>query len=250
MSWTLGVLGCPKQARQQSREAVALAHKVSHPLSQAMALVYAGFLCAFYRDWPAAQEMAEASIKLCTKHQFLYYLGGGFFCECWRMAEQGQTEEAIPQLLDGISAARASGVEVLLGLQLCILAEAYRLSEQVEEGLAAVTEALATIDRTGERFYEAEVYRIQGELLLRAEGRRLRDESPEDCFLRAIEVARAQQAKLWELRAVMSLCRLRQKQEREKEAQQMLAEIYEWFTEGFDTPDLQDAKSLLDELLA
>jgi predicted ATPase len=163
------------------------------------------------------------------------------------------------------------GAEALIEVQLATLAEAYRQTEQVEEGLAAVAEALATIDRTGERFYEAEVSRIKGELLLKDEGRKRkacpepcpersrrnsrRDESPEDCFLdaescfqRAIEVARQQQAKLWELRAVMSLCRLWQEQGKREEARKKLAEVYEWFTEGFDTPDLQEARSLLKAL--
>jgi predicted ATPase len=165
------------------------------------------------------------------------------------LIEQGQAEEAIPQLCEGIANARASGVEVLLALQLSTLAEAYRLAGQIDEGLAAVAEALATIDRTGERFYEAEVYRIKGELLLRAEGGRMKDESPEDCFRQAIEIARCRQAKLWELRAVMSLCRVWQKQERQEEARQMLAETYECFTESFDTPDLQEARALLDKLV-
>jgi predicted ATPase len=262
ISWTLGMLGYPEQARQRSREALTLAQELSHPPSLAMAQIYAGLLCAFCRDWPAVRESAEVNIRLSTEHGFPYLLGGGFFCHSWALAGQGQAEEAIPQLHESIAGNRAMGTEALVVVQLAALAETYRQAGQAEEGLAAVTEALGIVDRTNERFYEAEVYRIKGELLLKDEallrkGGRMkacpersrrssrRDESPEDCFLRAIEVARAQQAKSWELRAVMSLCRLWQEQGKRAEARKKLADIYNWFTEGFDTPDLQEASKLL-----
>ena len=129
--------------------------------------------------------------------------------------------------------------------QLASLAEAYGKAGQVEEGLAALAETLAVVNRTGERFYEAEAHRLQGELL-RMQGADLGE--VEACFRQAIQVARQQQAKSWELRAVMSLCRLWQEQGKREEARQMLAEIYGWFTEGFDTPDLREARVLLEEL--
>lgn len=126
-----------------------------------------------------------------------------------------------------------------------MLAEAYVKAGQIEEGLAALKEVLDFVEKTEERCYEAEMRRFKGGLLL------MKGESEakvEDCFHQAIEIARRQQAKSWELRATMSLARLWQKQGKKKEARKRLAEIYDWFTEGFDTPDLKDAKALLEEL--
>jgi predicted ATPase len=146
---------------------------------------------------------------------------------------------------------------------LALLAEAYGKVGRAEEGLAALVEALAQVEKTGERWYEAELYRLKGELTLQkfqVSGSKFQvQESPEsevrspeleaeECFLRAIEIARQQQAKSLELRATMSLARLWQQQGKKKEAHSMLAEIYGWFTEGFDTRDLQEAKALLGEL--
>ncbi len=146
---------------------------------------------------------------------------------------------------------------------LALLAEAYGKAGQVEEGLTVLAEALAAVDKNGERMYEAELYRLKGELSLQSGVRSPKSEitSPqhpapssqaeaeaESCFLKAVEIARQQQAKLLELRAVMSLSRLWQQQGKKAEARQMLVEIYGWFTEGFDTKDLQEAKALLEEL--
>jgi predicted ATPase len=165
----------------------------------------------------------------------------------------------------GIAAMRDTGSEVHRSYFLGMLAEAYLHDGQVEEGLATVAEALAFVERTEERFYEAEVWRIAGELLLRMGERetgRTGDEekiahspihpvthsSPEECFHKAIEIAQKQQAKSLELRAVVSLARLWQQQDKRTEAYKLLSEIYHWFTEGFDTKDLQEAKALLNEL--
>jgi len=131
------------------------------------------------------------------------------------------------------------------------LAEAYRKDGQVEEGLTTVVEALAFVERTEERFYEAELHRLKGELTLKkskVKGRKSEVVEAEAYFLKAIEVARKQEAKSWELRAAMSLARLWQKQGKRLEAQELLAPVYNWFTEGFDTKDLQDAQALLKNL--
>ncbi|MFB0537260.1 MAG: hypothetical protein ACETWR_20040 [Anaerolineae bacterium] len=244
-SWALCALGYPEQALRRSREALVLAQELSHPLSLALAQVYAGILRMFCGDWQTVQEFAEACIRLSTEHGSPYWLSGGLICHGWALAEQGQAEEGIAQVREGIAILRATGAEMLMPFILATLAEACGKAGQVEEGLAAVAEALAAVDRTGERFYEAEVYRIKGELL-RMQGA---DEAEvEACFQHAIEVARQQQAKSWELRAVMSLCRLWQEQGKREEARQRLAEVYDWFTEGFDTPDLKEAKALLEAL--
>ena len=135
---------------------------------------------------------------------------------------------------------------------LALLVEAYGKVGQVEEGLSVLAEALALVDRTGERNYEAELYRLKGMLTLKQSGVQSPESKvereAEECFQKAIEIVRRQEAKSWELRAVMSLSRLWQQQGKKEEARQMLAEIYGWFTEGFDTKDLQEAKALLDAL--
>src|SRR5439155_15808593 len=155
------------------------------------------------------------------------------------------------------------GAEVSQSYYLALLAEAYGKAGQAEDGLAALAEALTAVDKSGERFYEAELYRLKGELSLQSGVRSPESETPnpqhptpsttpeaeaEVCFLKAIEIAQRQQAKSLELRAVMSLSRLWQQQGKQEEARQMLADIYGWFTEGFDTKDLQEAKALLQEL--
>jgi predicted ATPase len=154
-----------------------------------------------------------------------------------------------------LAAWRATGAELTRPYFLALLAEAYGKGRRIEEGLSVLAEALATVDKTRERMYEAELYRLKGELLLMQEGsrpevvgRREKTEEAEACFLTAIDIAQKQQAKSFELRAATSLARLWQQQGKKKEAHQMLAGIYGWFTEGFDTKDLQEAKALLAEL--
>jgi len=145
---------------------------------------------------------------------------------------------------------QATGAELTRTYGLALLAGAYGKAGQREEGLAVLAEALAMVNRTGERIWEAELYRLKGELTLQSTGRGRSkiEEEAEGCFLKAIEIARRQSAKSWELRAALSLSRLWQQQGKKDEARQLLAEIYGWFTEGFETKDLQEAKALLDEL--
>jgi predicted ATPase len=162
------------------------------------------------------------------------------------MAEQGHNEEGIAQIQDSLAGIRAAGTELARPYFLCLLAEACTQTSRVDEGLRALTEALAAADEHENRNYEAETHRLKGELLLR------RDDSnaaeAQHCFERAIEVARKQSAKSLELRATMSLARLLASQGRRDEARAMLAEIYNWFTEGFDAADLKDTKALLEAL--
>jgi predicted ATPase len=170
----------------------------------------------------------------------------------WALAEQGQVEEGIAQIQQGLVAHRAQRTAIGLSHFLTFPAEAYGRVEKIKEGLAVLAEALDIVSRTGERWYEAELYRLKGELTLaqsRVQGLASGvSTEAEECFLTAIEIARKQQAKSLDLRAVMSLSRLWQRQGKKKEAHRMLAEIYHWFTEGFDTKDLQEAKALLEEL--
>jgi predicted ATPase len=262
-AWVLWRLGYPDQALKKGQEALTLAQELSHPYSLAFALNFAVYIHQCRRERQAAQERAESAITLSTEQGFPHWLAMGTFCWGWALVEQGQAEEGIPQMRQGLAAYRATGAEVGRPYSLALLAEACGKVGQAEEGLTVLAEALAAVQKTGERMWEAEIYRLKGELSLQSEVRSPKSEitSPqhptpstqaeaeaEACFLKAIEIAHRQQAKSLELRAVMSLSRLWQKQGKKEEARQMLAEIYGWFTEGFDTADLQEAKVLLEEL--
>jgi predicted ATPase len=173
----------------------------------------------------------------------------------WALVAQGQAEKGIAQIRQGLTTYQATGAELICPYWLALLAEAYEKGGQAEEGLAVLAEALAAVEKTGERWWEAELYRLKGELLLQSGGQSLepgvthpQSATAETCFQQALEIARRQQAKSLELRAAMSLSRLWQRQGKRDTARQLLAESYDWFTEGFDTADLQEAKALLDAL--
>jgi predicted ATPase len=171
----------------------------------------------------------------------------------WALAATGQGEAGIAQLCQGLTAARATGAEILRTYYLALLVDAYQTGGQREAGLAVLVEALAQVEKTEERFWEAELYRLKGELLLQERepgGCRQDETEAETCFRQAIEIAQRQGAKSLELRSTVSLSRLWQRQGKKAEARQVLAEIFSWFTEGFDTVDLIEAKTLLEELSA
>jgi predicted ATPase len=261
-SWTLWHLGYPDQARQRSAEALTLAQGLSHPFSLAFALHSAAWLDLCLRDVQAVQERTEALLGLAREQSFPFWLALGAFRQGWVLAEQGQGKEGIVQMSQGMAAGQAIGSALSRPWGLALLANAYGRAGQTEDGLSVVTEALTVVDKTGERCDETELYRLKGELTFqqfKVQGSRFKVTDPrsltpdpqaeaEACFQKAIGIARRQQAKSLELRAVMSLSRLWQQQGKKEEARQMLAEIYGWFTEGFDTKDLQEAKALLEEL--
>jgi predicted ATPase len=254
LSWTahaLWSLGYPDQALKRTQEALASAQELSHPFSLALALDYATILHQFRRERQAAQERAAAAIALCTEQGFAYYLAWGTVMQGWALAEQGRREEGIAQMRQSLAALRATGAELRQPYYLAMLAEAYGKAGKAEEGLTALAEALDRVNKTGERFYEADLYRLKGELTLKSQvqGSKFKvQKEAEECFRKAIEIARRQQARSLELRAVTSLARLWQRQGKKAKAHYVLSEVYNWFTEGFDTADLQDAKTLLDEL--
>jgi predicted ATPase len=247
----LWLLGYPDQALKRNNQALTRAQKLSHPLSLAWALRSAVVLHRSRHEEPAAQERTEALIVLSTEQGVSYMLAQGTILGGWALAAQGQVERGISQMRQELTSYQATGAELWCSYFFALLAEAYGEAGQVEEGLTALAKALALVVKTGARWWEAELYRLQGELTLQkspnSEVRSPKSEA-EECFLKAIEIARRQQAKSLELRAVMSLSRLWQSQGKEKEAHQMLVEIYHWFTEGFDTKDLREAKALLEEL--
>jgi predicted ATPase len=250
-AWALWYLGYPEQALKQSREAVALAQALSHPFSLASALDFTTGVQMGLREVQVVKEQAEALMALSLEQGFSLLVAWATIHRGWALAEQGQGEEGIGPMRQIIAATLATGARAAMTCGHAWLAEAYGQVGQTEEGLNLVAEALALVDQTGERCYEAELYRLQGELLQKSEARSPKPEregEAETCFHQALHVARGQSAKSWELRAAMSLSRLWQRQGKREEARRLLGEVYGWFTEGFDTPDLQEAKALLEEL--
>ena len=248
LSWlssALWLLGYPEQALKRSREAIALAQELSHPHSLAVVYGLGSVFQTLQRDAQMAQEWGEVCVRITFEHGFPFFLAVGAFCRGWALTRQGQAVEGIAQMYQGIADVRATGSGAGLVHQLVMLASAYGETEQIEEGLTTLAEALEVVELYDERFCEAEIHRLKGELLW-MQGEVAAE--VERHYWRAIEVARRQHARSWELRATMSLCRLWQKQGKREEARRMLAEIYGWFSEGFDTADLKEAKALLAEL--
>src|SRR5262245_50328552 len=217
---------------QRIHEALTLAQEMAHLSSLAYALDWAAMLHRFRREVEAAQERAAAAITLSTEQGFAVYLAWGTIVQGWSLAEQGQGAEGTAQIRQGLATSQAMGLQAVLPYHLALLAEAYGKAGQGAEGLRVLAEALTMVNNTGERNYEAELYRLKGELLLQQgmEG----DEEAETCFRQALDIARQQQAKSLELRAAMSLSRLWQQQGKRAAARQLLAETYGWFTEGFE----------------
>jgi predicted ATPase len=249
-AWTLWLLGYPDQALQRGQESITLASESAHPYSLSFALDFTAKLHQFRREWRLAQERAEAAMAVSAEQGFAQALSQAAIRRGWALAEQGQGEEGIAQIRQGLAAYRETGAKLTGPYFLALLAEVYGTGGQVAEGMSAVVEALAAVDKTGERFYEAELYRLKGELTLQSESqsRESRTREAAACFHKAIEIACKQQAKSLELRASTSLARLWQTQGKQYAARDMLSAVCNWFTEGFDTEDLQEAKELLEEL--
>jgi TOMM system kinase/cyclase fusion protein len=239
-------LGCPEQALRRIHDALTLAQELSHPFSLALALDFADWLYQLRREGQAVQERTAALIALATDQGFPFWGACGTILQGWALAEQGQSTEGIAQMCQGLAAYRATGAELQRPYYLALLAEVYGKAGQADEGLRVLAEALTAVHTGGERQHKAELYRLKGELLLQQD---VPDEQEaESCFRQAVDVARQQQAKSFELRAAMSLSRLWQQQGKRAEAHALLVPIYDWFTEGFDTVDFQEAKALLEEL--
>jgi TOMM system kinase/cyclase fusion protein len=243
---TLWCLGYPDQALTQSQEAVTLAQQLAHPFSLNLAWCSAATLAQLRREVRSAQECAEAAISLAKEQGFPFWMAIGAILRGWALVQQGQIQEGIEQLHQGLRAHRATGAELDRPYFLALLGEAYGTIGEVGAGLTALAEAMTLADTTGERFYEPERYRLKGTLLLQQASDNQAE--AETCFEHALEIARSRQAKSLELRAATSLARLWQQQGKHQEAHALLAPVYGWFTEGFDTADLQEAKALLDAL--
>jgi predicted ATPase len=241
---TLWLLGYPEQALTRVHEALALAHELSHPYSLAFARCVAALVSQCRRDVLTVYEHAEAAIALSTEQGFPLWAAWGTSLRGWALALQGQGEAGIEQVRQGITSYRATGAALHIPYFCTVLADVCDHLGHPEDGLQALAEAHTLMEQHDERYWEAEICRLRGVLLLRHPG----TSQAEAWLQRALDVARRQEAKSLELRAAVSLSRLWQQQGKQVEARELLAPIYNWFTEGFDTPDLQEARALLDEL--
>jgi predicted ATPase/class 3 adenylate cyclase len=242
----LWLLGYPEQALARLHEALALAHELPHPFSLAQTRCWAAYVYQFRWDVPAVHEQAEAAVALSIEQGFPFWAAAGTILRGWALAMQGQGEEGLSQVRQGIAAYRATGAPLLVAYYCTLLADVSAHLGHPAEGLQALAEAHTLVEQHEERWWEAEVCRLRGVLLLRQTG--TPQAEAETWLQRALDIARRQEAKSLELRAAMSLSRLWQQQGKQAEAHALLAPIYGWFTEGFDTADLQDARALLAEL--
>ena len=239
-------LGFPDQAPATMRKAVTLSERLAHPLSQVVALFFTTTLSHYLRAAPAAEKWALAMIEACEKHRFPHYQIVAHMLHGWALAAQDPRSEGITELREALDAFRSSGAAIRLPYYISLLAEAHGQAGASERALEALDEALNVIERTGERRWETEVNRLKAEqLLMHAPDE---TDTAQRSLERALEVARGQGAKSLELRAATTLARLLGGQGKRAEARDLLMPVYGWFTEGFDTPDLKDAKALLDEL--
>src|SRR5262245_28596721 len=264
-AWSLWFLGYAGQASERIKEAVGLARELTEPYGLAQALFFSAVLHQLRREEREAQEDAEAAIAVAREHGLALYEAMSTATRGWALMWQGRQEEGIEQMVEGLTNHRLTGAEVILPHFLALLVEAFAKTGQIEQGLRVLEGSLGVVHRNGERYYLAELYRMKGELLLlQATDQVLSRAAPggqvvlnvriseaaqaEACFHQSIEIARQQKAKSWELRAAMSLARLYRNQNRCAEARGVLAQIYNKFTEGFDTADLNEGKALLAEL--
>ena len=248
LAWMLWHLGYPDQALQRSQEAITRAREMSHPYSLVFALHFGTAVYRFRREGALAQTQAEGVVALASEQGFPYFQAAGTYLRGWALAEQGHVEEGIADMLEGQRIWQESGIRQLGQLSL-LLAEAYGKVDRVQDGLAVLIEAEAEMDKSNEKWWQAELLRTRGELFLTAtnDPDQNRPEAAA-CFQRAIQTAQTQQAKSLELRSALRLAAVWQESGKPDDAYQLLSNIYGWFTEGLETPDLRAAKALLDEL--
>jgi predicted ATPase len=243
---TLWLLGYPEQALAHVHEALTLAHALSHPYSLAWARCWAAYVYQFRGDVPAVHAQAEAAVALATEQSFPLWAAWGTSIRGWALARQDQGEEGMAQVRQGIPSFRATRAAVFMPYFYTMLADVSAHLGHMEDGLQALAEAHTLVEQHEERWWEAEVCRLRGILIMRQTG--TSQAEAEGWLQQALDIARRQQAKSLELRAAMSLSRLWQQQGKQAEARELLAPTYGWFTEGFDTTDLREAKALLEEL--
>jgi class 3 adenylate cyclase/tetratricopeptide (TPR) repeat protein len=237
-------LGFPDRGLASSNKAVVQARELDHPPSLASSLAVDALLLALVDDNAALEKSTDQLVALTNEQRFAFWGALGAIYRGWVKVVSGDLAEGISHLRRGLTAFRANGMDSWTPYYIAFLARACAIAGQVEEALALWDDALPIVERTQARWFEAELNRQKGELL-RQQGH---SEAAEELYQKALSIAREQEAKLWELRASVSLARLRRDQGRRAEARDLLAPVYGWFTEGFATPDLKEAKALLDEL--
>ena len=245
------LLGYPAQAIESGTAALARAQELAHPFSSARALNIAALVHRWRGDLQATRERAEAAANLSHKQGFTPLWAWGTLLHSAALAGLGHGENQVREAGDAVANLRDSGTELWMPYYLAAMAEIHSKAGQADEALSVLGEAIEISTRRGDRWYEAELYRLKGEMTLQSCGEHPAvavQREAEVCFEKALEIAKEQSAKSWELRAGTSLARLWQQQDKQVEAHQLLSEIYNWFTEGFDTKDLQKAKALLEEL--
>jgi len=244
-SWLLWFLGYPDQALKNSLESISLARKLGHPHTLAFGLTIGCEFHWFLRDYKTVRKYTEELVPLSSDRGFVFWWAHGIFYQGERKTQEGQVDEGIQKMNQAIETMLATGTETCMTRLHARLAEACLNAERPEDGLSAVEKTSEVLCRHDEIYFEAELHRLKGELLL-MQGKT--ESEVEACYQKALEVSRSQKAKSLELRAAMSLSRLWQKQGKKDEALKLLQEIYGWFTEGFNTGDLKEAKALLDDL--
>jgi predicted ATPase len=246
LSWALWHRGYPDQSARAADRALAYSRELGHAHTLSHALWYAGMTAAFARDVATVYAHSNDCVALASEHGFALWKAFGRILQGWADAQRGEATTGIALICDGLAAAEATGTRGYIPLNLTLLAEALALAGKIEEGLAALDDALAKAAVSDERGWSAEIHRVRGEFTVR-----LAHPDPakaEDSFRTALAIAREQGTRGYELRAATSLARLWREHGRRGEARELLAPLYGWFTEGFDTADLKDAKALLDEL--
>jgi len=246
LSWALWHRGYPDQSARAADRALALSRQLGHAHTLATALWFAGMAAVFARDVATACAYANDCVAIANEHGFPQWAAQGRILQGWTDAQRGEATTGIARIRDGLAAYEATGARLGTPFDLALLAEALALAGMIEEGLAILDDALATAAATGVRGWDAEIHRLCGELTLR-----LPCPDPakaEESFRTALAIAREQGTRGYELRAATSLARLWREQGRCAEARDLLAPVYGWFAEGFDTADLKEAKALLDQL--
>ena len=246
LSWAFWHRGYPDQSARAADRALAYSRELGHAHTLSHAFWFAGMAAVFARDVATVQAYGNDCVALATEHGFPHWAALGRILQGWVGAQRGEATTGIAHIRDGMAAAETAGTRASVPFFLALLAEALAFAGEIEEGLAALDDALATAAVSGEKGWDAEIHRLRGELT-----GRLPYPDPakaEDSFRTAIAIAREQGTRGYELRAATSLARLWAEHGRRGEARDLLAPVYGWFTEGFDTPDLKEAKALLDEL--
>jgi predicted ATPase len=245
-AWCHAYRGHPDRALASSEGAVALGRRVEHPLSLANALVFAGVVHVQRGELDRARERAEEVVSLAERLGFPFYLGLGRFNRGFARVESGEGEAGIAEMQQAMVELARIGTGLGAPQILCLLAEGLRKVGRHDDALGVLGLGIARAEQQGQHYYEAELHRLRAELLLDMDGNAV--EAAEALFSQSLEIARRQEAKTFELRTATSLARLWQRQGKRDAARALLAPLYAWFTEGFTTRDLIEAKTLLGEL--